>query len=97
MQEFVEYLVGGMVDNPDDLAVTAVEQDGSTTYELRMNPDDIGRIIGRSGTTIQAVRHLLQVGSSRKGIRCSIQIVEEGDRRETEAEPEPAVASETED
>jgi predicted RNA-binding protein YlqC (UPF0109 family) len=77
MQAFLEYVVKGLVDRPDAVIVTPVEGEGSTVYELRLHPTDIGKIIGKQGTTIHAIRSLLQVGSAKKGQRCSLEIVEE--------------------
>ena len=48
-------------------------------YELRLDPQDVGKIIGRQGMTINAIRSLLLAGSAKKGLRCSLEIVE--DRR----------------
>lgn len=77
MQAFLEYVVKGLVDRPDAVTVTPVDKRGLTLYELRLHPTDVGKIIGRQGTTIQAIRSLLQVGSAKKGIRCTVEIVEE--------------------
>jgi uncharacterized protein len=77
MQSFVEYVVKGLVDRPDAVAVTPVEGGGQTVYELRVHPMDIGKIIGRQGTTIHAIRSLAQVGAARQGKRCTVEIVEE--------------------
>ena len=77
MQAFLEYVVKGLVQNPDEVTVTPVEKNGMTVYELRMNPSDVGRIIGREGITINAIRSLLTAGSARKGLRCSLEIVED--------------------
>ena len=77
MQAFLEYVVKGLVDRPDAVIVTPVELEGSTVYELRLHPTDIGKIIGKQGTTIHAIRSLLQVGGAKKGQRCSLEIVEE--------------------
>ena len=77
MQAFLEYVVKGLVQKPDEVTVVPVEQGGQTIYELRMNPADVGRIIGRQGATINAIRSLLAVGSARKGLRCSLEIIEE--------------------
>ena len=77
MQEFLEYVVKGLVDRPDAVNVTPVQKDGVTMYELRLHPSDVGKIIGRQGSTIQAIRALLLVGSARKGTRCTLDIVEE--------------------
>jgi hypothetical protein len=48
-----------------------------TVYELRLDPSDVGKIIGRQGITINAIRSLLLAGSAKKGLRCSVEIVEE--------------------
>ena len=77
MQAFLEYVVKGLVERPDAVTVTPVERNGVTTYELRLHPTDVGKIIGRQGATIHAIRSLLQVGSAKKGVRCSVEIVEE--------------------
>jgi uncharacterized protein len=77
MQAFLEYIVKGLVQNPDAVTVTPVEREGTTVYELRMNPQDVGKIIGRQGMTINAIRSLLLAGSARKGLRCTLEIIEE--------------------
>jgi predicted RNA-binding protein YlqC (UPF0109 family) len=77
MQAFLEYVVKGLVDSPEAVSVTPVERNGQTVYELRLAPQDVGRIIGRQGMTINAIRSLLQAGSAKKGLRCSVEIVED--------------------
>jgi len=77
MQAFLEYVVKGLVERPDEVTVTPVERNGLTIYELRLNPDDVGRVIGRQGMTINAIRSLLTAGSAKKGLRCTLEIVEE--------------------
>ncbi len=66
MQAFLEFVVKGLVDRPDAVNVTPVERDGMTIYELRVHPTDIGKVIGKQGTTIHAIRSLLQVGAAKK-------------------------------
>jgi uncharacterized protein len=77
MQAFLEYVVKGLVAHPDEVTLTPVERSGLTIYELRVNTDDMGRIIGRQGVTINAIRSLLQAGSARKGMRCALEVVED--------------------
>ena len=77
MQAFLEFVVKGLVQNPDAVTVTPVDKNSMTVYELRMHPTDVGRIIGRDGMTINAIRSLLIAGSARKGLRCSVEIVED--------------------
>jgi predicted RNA-binding protein YlqC (UPF0109 family) len=77
MQAFLEYVVKGLVNHPEEVTVTPVERDGTTIYELRLNADDIGKVIGRQGMTINAIRALLLAGSAKKGLRCSLEIIED--------------------
>jgi uncharacterized protein len=78
MQAFLDYVVRGLVEHPDEVTITPVDRNGMTIYELRLNPSDVGRIIGRQGVTINAIRSLLLAGSARKGQRCAVEIVEDG-------------------
>ena len=77
MQEFVEYVVRGLVDQPDSVNVTEVDNDGTVVYELRVDPDDVAKVIGRRGVTINAIRSLLQAGAAKRGMRCGLEIIEE--------------------
>jgi hypothetical protein len=82
MQGFLEYVVKGLVSHPEAVNVTPVERDRTTIYELRLHPDDVGKVIGRQGMTINAIRSLLLAGSAKKGLRCSLEIVEEAAARQ---------------
>ncbi len=77
MQEFLEYVVKGLVQKPEAVSVTPVERAGLTVYELRMDAADVGKIIGRQGATINAIRSLLVAGSAKKGQHCAVEIVED--------------------
>ena len=77
MQAFLEYVVKWLVQNPDAVTITPVEREGTTVYELRLDPQDVGKIIGRQGMTINAIRSLLLAGSAKKGMRCTVEIVED--------------------
>ena len=77
MQAFLEYVVKGLVSHPEAVTVTPVVKDALTIYELRLHAEDVGKVIGRQGMTINALRSLLLAGSARKSMRCSLEIVEE--------------------
>ncbi|MSU27718.1 MAG: hypothetical protein CK546_09570 [Pedosphaera sp.] len=77
MQAFLEFVVKGLVDRPDAVTITPVEHNGQTLFELRLHPTDVGKIIGKQGATIQAIRALTQVGAAKRGIRCAVEIVED--------------------
>jgi predicted RNA-binding protein YlqC (UPF0109 family) len=77
MQALLEYVVKGLVQHPEEVTVTPVQREGTTVYELRLNQEDVGKVIGRQGMTINAIRSLLLAGSAKKGLRCSLEIVED--------------------
>ncbi|MCX8155137.1 MAG: KH domain-containing protein [Verrucomicrobiae bacterium] len=77
MQAFLDYVVKGVVDHPEQVTITPVERGGLTVYELRLHPEDVGKVIGKQGAMINAIRALLQAGAARKGLRCAVEIVED--------------------
>lgn len=77
MQEFLEYVIKNLVEFPDDVKIEPVERNEVTVYELRVNPKDAARIIGRKGSTINAIRALLVAGSAKQGKRSALELIEE--------------------
>ena len=77
MQAFLEQVVKGLVDHPDAVNITEVEQERTTVYEMRLDPSDVGRVIGRSGRTVNAIRTLLQAGSAKAGKFTRLDIIDE--------------------
>ena len=77
MQDFLEQGVKGLVDHPEAVNITEVEQERATIYELRVDPSDVGQVIGRSGKTVNAIRTLLQAGSAKAGKFTRLEIIDE--------------------
>jgi predicted RNA-binding protein YlqC (UPF0109 family) len=77
METFLDYVVKGLVDRPDAVTITPAERNGMIIYELRVHPTDMGKIIGRQGATINAIRALLLVGSAKRGLRCALEVIDE--------------------
>ena len=77
MQEFLEYIVKNLVEAPEDVTITPTERGGATVYELRVNPRDAARVIGRKGSTINAIRSLLVAGSAKQGKRSILELLED--------------------
>ena len=77
MLAFLEQVVKGLVEYPDAVNITEVEQERTTVYELRLDPSDVGRVIGRSGRTVNAIRTLLQAGSAKAGKFTRLDIIDE--------------------
>ena len=82
MQAFLEQVVKGLVDHPDSVKITEVDQEKATVYELRLHSTDIGRVIGKSGRTVNAIRSLMQAGSAKAGKFTRLEIIDEKDGAE---------------
>lgn len=77
MQAFLETVIKGMVQYPEAVQIQSTERRGETVYEVQVHPGDMGRLVGRRGSTVNAIRTLLSAGAARKGIRCSLELVDE--------------------
>ena len=77
MQAFLEEVIKGLVNHPEAVNITEVDQERTTVYELRLDPSDVGRVIGRSGRTVNAIRTLLQAGSAKAGKFTRLDIIDE--------------------
>ena len=77
MQEFLDFVVKSLVRQPEAVSITPVDRHGETIYQLRLHPSDMGRVIGKDGAMINSLRSLLLAGSAKKGVRCSLEVVEE--------------------
>jgi predicted RNA-binding protein YlqC (UPF0109 family) len=71
LEAALEHLVKGIVDNPDDVSVTMVSNRRGRTLEVRVHPDDLGKVIGRSGRTAKALRTVVTAIGG-KGVRVDV-------------------------
>ena len=71
LEEALEHLVKGIVDNPDDVAVDLVNGRRGKTLEVRVHPDDHGKVIGRGGRTAKALRQVM-TGVGGRGLRVDV-------------------------
>ena len=90
MKEFVEYVVKALVDYPDEVNVREVDGERTMVFELRLNKTDIGKVIGKNGRTISALRSLLTSAAAKQGRRAVLEIVEEQPYQHPEKQPEQA-------
>ena len=80
MKELVEYIVKSLVDQPDEVHVTETQSGDTTILELSVAAPDMGRVIGKGGRIINAIRKLLQVAAAKQGKRASLELIEVDDR-----------------
>lgn len=76
MKEVLEYLAKHLVDDPESVEVTAVEGERSVILQLRVAPDDMGKVIGKGGRTARAIRSIVRAAGTRQGVSTLVEIVE---------------------
>jgi hypothetical protein len=76
MQELIEYVVKTLVDHPEDVRISAIEGERTIVFELRCHPEDVGKVIGKSGKTVGAIRTLLSTVAARQNRRAMLEVVE---------------------
>jgi len=76
MREAIQMIVRSLVDNADAVDIREVDQRGTTLIEVRVAPEDVGKIIGKQGRTIRALRSIARVVGSKNNRRYSLEIVE---------------------
>jgi len=76
LQNLLVLLVRPIVDEPDRVEVEASESDTRVDLELRVAPDDIGKVIGRGGRTIRAIRTVVKAASVRVGKRVNVEVAD---------------------
>ncbi len=74
MKELVEYIVKGLVDQPDQVVVTEKRQGGNVSLQLHVAPDDMGRVIGKGGKVANALRSLLRAMAAKENVRVTLDI-----------------------
>ncbi len=73
----VEFLARNLVTNPDSVSVSEKAGDGGTLYELRVDKDDLGRVIGKQGRTAKSLRTILNAAASKANAKVSLEIIED--------------------
>lgn len=76
MKDMLELVARALVDNPDDVTVSEVDEDEATVLELRVSQEDLGKVIGKQGRTARAIRTLLSAAGTKLGKRFHLEIIE---------------------
>ncbi len=75
MKQMIEYLVKQLVDEPDQVDVSEVPGDDATTYEVRVAPDDLGKVIGKQGRIANALRTVAKAAAMKHKRKVYVEIV----------------------
>lgn len=88
MEQLIIYLVRALVDQPDQVSLRASDSEGARLYELKVAPEDVGKVIGRDGRTVGALRTLVGAAAQKQGQKVRLEI--QDDRRQ----PSPSTSPE---
>ena len=84
-QQFVEYIVKSLVGHPDDVVIERIIDEKGVLLTLTVNPDDLGRVIGKRGMTAQSLRTLLRALGTKNDARYNLKIVNNDEDRDNYA------------
>ena len=76
MKELLTYVARNLVDHPEQVSVNEIQSDGETILELRVAPEDTGKVIGRQGRIAKEIRTLIRSVAQRSGKRVSVETVD---------------------
>ena len=96
-QQFVEYIVKTLVNNPDKVNIDRAIDEKGVLLSLSIDPEDVGRVIGRRGATAQSIRTLLRALGTKNDARYNLKIVNTDDNASLETTGEPTTARTVED
>ena len=95
-QQFVEYIVKSLVGHPDDVVVDRMIDEKGVLLSLTVNPEDLGRVIGKRGVTAQSLRTLLRALGTKNDARYNLKIVNNDEDRDNYQSNAPAVSDSAE-
>lgn len=75
MQQLIEYLVKELVDEPEQVTITEVSQEEATTYEVRVAPNDLGKVIGKQGRIANALRTVAKAAAMKHKRKIYVEII----------------------
>lgn len=96
-QQFVEYIVKTLVNNPDKVKIERAIDEKGVLLSLSVDPEDVGRVIGRRGATAQSIRTLLRALGTKNDARYNLKIVNTDEKGNLKTTGEPTAARSVED
>ena len=89
-QDFLEFIIKALVDNPGDVKIDRRVDEMGVLLSLKVNPEDMGQIIGKAGSTARAIRSLVRIVGLKNHARVNLKIEEPEGGRAAPAKPAPA-------
>jgi predicted RNA-binding protein YlqC (UPF0109 family) len=92
-QQFIEYIVKSLVGKPDEVKIERTIDEKGVLLELSVDPEDLGRVIGKRGATAQSLRTLLRALGTKNDARYNLKIVDTGEPRPTNPQLQTTTSS----
>lgn len=96
-QQFIEFVVKSLVNNPDAVSIERTIDEKGVLLELTVDPEDLGRVIGKRGATAQSLRTLLRALGTKNDARYNLKIVDNGEPMHRNSTPAPSVKASIDD
>ena len=84
MEALITYIARALVDQPDQVELRTSDADGGKLFELKVAQEDVGKVIGRDGRTVNAIRTLVTAAAQKQGARARLEILD--DRRNAQGD-----------
>lgn len=86
MKQLIEYIVSNIVNHPESVVITEeqTEDKEATKYLIKVDPEDVGRVIGKQGKVIKSIRQIVRIAAIQKGTRAIVDLLEEGVENKSE-------------
>ncbi|MBI3954539.1 KH domain-containing protein [Candidatus Collierbacteria bacterium] len=89
MKQLLEYIIPNIVNHPEEVEISETDSNGLLNYTIKVNPEDMGRVIGKSGKVIKAIRQIARIMAIKKGIRINIDVLDEQAQPASQSSDEP--------
>jgi len=76
MKDLLEYLARALVDNPDDVHIDTIEGERTVILQLKVHPEDVGKVIGKQGRIANALRTLVRAAATKQGKNAIVEIID---------------------
>jgi uncharacterized protein len=80
MERFLDYVLRQLIEFPDELVIIKDDSSKKTVFRLQMRKTDVGKVVGKHGQTISAIRNLLDAAASKHGSRATVEIIDDDGR-----------------
>lgn len=88
MKQLIEYIVSNIVNHPESVTITEeqTEDKEATKYLIKVDPEDVGRVIGKEGKVIKSIRQIVRIAAIQKGTRAIVDLLEDGSSKPEKTE-----------